>query len=137
MNNADTFHQTRIPFAIINHKLVYTMFDKRSHKEWLKQVYGVSEEEYENIIRGYMKDGQVFFYKTSNFEPVDMQQLGIDSLKHIQIISMVYMNKYNPKCFNGMHIGESGTQWEPIDLIGSIQEIIDQKVRCLSVVSNM
>ena len=28
MNNADTFHQTRIPFAIINHKLVYTMFDK-------------------------------------------------------------------------------------------------------------
>lgn len=133
MTDTELFHRSRIPFAIINNKLVFTMYDKRGHKEWLSETYKISNEDYEDTIRGYMKDGQVFFYKTSKFIPVDLKEIGIDTLKHIQILSMVYMNVYNPECFNGMHVGEPGAKWEPLKNLGNIQDILSQRFRSYGV----
>lgn len=129
MSGTELFHISRIPFAVINNKLVFTMYEKRGHREWLKETYNIDNDDYEESIRGYMKDGQVFFYRTSKFDKVDLREVGMDVLKHIQILSMIYMNVYNPECFNGMHIGEPGTKWQPLEKLGNIQDIISQRFR--------
>lgn len=130
----EKFHLSRIPFAIVKGKLVHTIFDKRSHKEWLSQVYGVSDSEYEDTIRGYMKDDCVYFYKSSNFEAINMKDIGIDSLNHIQILGMVYMNSFCMKCYNGLIPEGNETIYKPIKYIGTVDELLKQRYSSYGVV---
>lgn len=134
MSKTELFHRSRILFAIINDKLVFTMFESRSHKDWLKETYNIDAKEFEGLVRGYMKDGEVFFYTTSEFKKIDLKHLGIDSLNHLLILSTVYMNARNPECFNGLYIGEQGTKWKPIDRLGTIQDIVSQRFRSYGIV---
>ena len=63
---AEDFHKKRIAFLIVDGKLLLLKNQKLSHFEWARSI-GVSEEEFNNLTRGYVLDGKIVFYK-GNFD---------------------------------------------------------------------
>lgn len=131
MNQLDNFHFSRIAFAVINGKFKFTMFDKRSHKEWLKETEGLTDAEYEKVIRGYMRDNQLVAYRSSRFETVDFSEIPVDSLKHLSILAMVYLNTGKIECYTGARPGKDGEVWEPIKYVGDLNTMLDYRTRLL------
>ena len=39
----------------------------RGHKQWLQEDYGISDEKFEQIVRGYIRNGKIALYKGKSF----------------------------------------------------------------------
>lgn len=129
-SKVEQFHMSRIIFAIREDgKFLFTMNDKRSHEEWLKETYNISDEEFNSIIRGYISSDKIVFYSTQNFTPVDFNKVGLDSLIHIKALLNAYPKVDDTNCYNGVIAGEPGEVWETIEDLGSLKKLIENKKR--------
>ena len=118
---AEKFHSTRLAFAFLGTKMkIYfcPLGDKRDHQHWLLEDFGVSPEEFEKVPRGYIKLERVQLFRGSSFEPLDMHTVGkIDRLAW-QEIAAAYKKQFGTgtaEAFNGVHIGNIGEVWEPVE----------------------
>lgn len=132
ISKEEKFHQSRIAFAVINGKLEFTIFDKRDHKQWLSDVFNITDDEFENIIRGYIKESGIYIYRSSKFCPVNMGELSTSVLKHIKMLCSVYVHTYDIPCYSGMKIGNAGEEWEPKMKLGKLDSIIKQRTNSFS-----
>lgn len=74
-NNWDEILKTytgRDVFAIYNDDcIIKNVKTDMEHRIHLKKRYGVLPDDYANLIRGYMKPGQIIFYKTNGFKRIE------------------------------------------------------------------
>lgn len=131
-SKVEQFHMSRIIFAIREDgTFLFTMNDKRSHEEWLKETYNVTDEEFESITRGYISSDKIVFYSTKNFTPVNFDKVGLDSLIHIKALLNAYPKVDDINCYNGVITGEPGEVWKTIEDLGSLKELIKEKKKKL------
>lgn len=116
---AEKFHANRIPFFWYNNQFTYNKKagDVRDHQHWLLEDFGISQVEFENIPRGYIKDGRIQLFIGSRFDPVDLSSL-VSNWKEqvIRLYQAVYNNEVT-EIYNGVHIGKIGDVWEPVQKI--------------------
>lgn len=111
---AAEFHKSRIAFAILsNGEYVITKNDEREHIVWLREDYDISDEEFETLVRGYIKPGKIMFYKSSSFSPIKDERL---LLKYIEeYIGITVLQNFKEGIYsvsNGVKIGKIGEEWE-------------------------
>lgn len=109
------FHKKRLTFAILDEHCKFISNDTRSHFEWLNEVYGVTIEDFENIIRGYVLEDGIYLYKGFQFNEIDDSELESNILMEIVQQANIY-NKWQYKEYkvhSGMVQGTVGEVWKP------------------------
>lgn len=108
-------HKSRIAFALVNDQMRYLTNSEMSHKEWLQLEFNISDEDFENIIRGTIKDNKIYFYIGSDFKTIEELESKAATLtkticeeQNLQLPTEVYC---------GMIIGEIGQVWSTIHTI--------------------
>lgn len=104
------FHTSRVMFAILNGRIEHTTDDARGHKEWLTEDYNLTDAEFESTTRGYMKDGNIVFYKGSNFTYDSCVEVDANIYSH-KIAKMYKIEEIN--VYVGVEVGEIGEIWTP------------------------
>lgn len=59
---AKEYHKERLAFILIENKLYYLKNSEMSHWEFCKEK-NISKDEFNKLLRGYYKDGSIYFYK--------------------------------------------------------------------------
>lgn len=115
VEGAADFHKKRIAFGEVGGVLRFNLdkSDDRDHQHWLCEDYGLTIEDFEGIIRGYMVDGEVYFYKGSDFRCVGEHNIGLDMLNMILNLYKENLTKKEVVIYNGVHIGKVGERWLP------------------------
>ena len=68
------------------------------HRIYLKREFGVSADDYNQLVRGYIKPGQVIFYKTNGYiisDDIPAKVLTLLLLKHIELFGHGEVKIYN------------------------------------------
>ena len=109
------FHKKRLTFAILDEHCKFISNDTRSHFEWLDEDYGVTIEDFENIVRGYVLENCIYLYKGFQFNEIDDSELESNILMEIVQQANIY-NKWQYKEYkvhSGMIQGVVGEVWKP------------------------
>lgn len=76
-----------------------------SHHKWMVDICGMSEDTFENTVRGFKDNDGVYFYKGSEFKnDTDVEQAAC-------AIGVLFRPR---KIYCGMKPGEVGEKWQPI-----------------------
>ncbi len=59
----------RILFMIIDDQVKYLTDSNMDHREWYVSL-GLDPNNYENIVRGFVMDGKIIFFKGMNFPSI-------------------------------------------------------------------
>lgn len=118
-----SFHKSRLAFAIksseeVGYQILINVKDEREHRVYLKEDYNIFDDEFEQLIRGYIKDNSIVFYRSSSFIPVPNKELTSDLINEILKLAIKYFGNGVYKIANGVYIGKPGEIWKPIEIIG-------------------
>ena len=109
----------RILFIVLNGEIKFLQNSAMDHREWYQSLGG-SMEEYENVIRGYIMDGMIIFFKANlNYDDEVITFASKMGLKMRE-----QLNQPDLKICCGIDPGHDGAKWEPIlilqdtDLVG-------------------
>ena len=106
------FHTSRVAFMYINDEILYLENSSMGHIDWYKSL-GYDENNFNNIVRGYYKNGRIIFYK-GDFIYDDETIICAEKIyKDI----MVKVNDMDAEVWVGVLKGEVGKEWEPIKRI--------------------
>ena len=105
------YHESRIMFAILNNNIHYLDGDKRGHLEWLRNDFNITDSEFNEITRGYIRDGTIAVYKGFEFSAVSKKSL-INTVNLIIREFNLDLNEYI--IFNGVLVGNIGEIWKPL-----------------------
>ena len=110
MNNdkETNFHKSRIAFMIINEKIEYLANSTFSHEQWYKNL-GLPIEQFETIVRGYIRDQKAIFYRGDFI----CDDIVIETAKKYGKQIQKDMDNYNIEIYAGVEKGEIGTPWKP------------------------
>lgn len=117
------FHNSRVAFAIIgdknNYQLAINVHDPREHRVYLKEDFGIDDEKFETLMRGYIKEGKINFYITSYFEKIDFNEISEEMLSDLLNLAK---KEFSPGVYtigNGLVVGvPGGPEWPPREIIG-------------------
>ncbi|MBR2679115.1 MAG: hypothetical protein IKE63_06830 [Bacilli bacterium] len=114
----------KILFMIIDDQVKYLTDSDMDHREWYTSL-GLNPNNYENIVRGFVIDEKIIFFKGMNFiydnEVITMAK------RHAPGIRLYLNNDYAVYC--GIQANSLGGKWEPIlrlhdsELTGMIQPV--------------
>lgn len=104
MTKEQEYHNSRTTFAIMDGNIHYGP-KGLSHKDWLVGRGIISEDAYNEIVRGYFDDSGIYFYQ-GNFETNDL----------VENTARTVANQFdnNLPIYCGCIIGEIGEKWKPI-----------------------
>ena len=105
------YHESRIMFAVLNNNIHYLNGDKRGHLEWLRNDFNITDSEFNEITRGYIRDGTIAVYKGFEFSAVSKKSL-INTVNLIIREFNLDLNEYI--IFNGVLVGNIGEIWKPL-----------------------
>lgn len=113
------FHRSRLMWAIVDDILYWTYSDL-GHKEWLTEVFSITDAQFELIKRGYIRKEtiddfevlNVVSYVGSEFRPVQLTELETKRLMWLIDIEYSY-DKI--EWYTGVKIGKPGEIWETIE----------------------
>ena len=105
------YHESRIMFAVLNNNIHYLDGDKRGHLEWLRNDFNITDSEFNEITRGYIRNGTIAVYKGFEFSAVSKKSL-INTVNLIIREFSLDLNKYT--IFNGVLVGNIGEIWKPL-----------------------
>jgi hypothetical protein len=115
----EKFHTGRLAFAILNDgRCAINAKDPREHKVYLQEDFGISAEEFDTLIRGYIKTGRIVFYKTLDFIPVEAISKEILDAVSEKALEFFGAGKY--EIWNGLKVGKLGQEWPPIQIRGIV-----------------
>lgn len=123
---AEKFHRSRLSFAWINGDLVVNdnMSDDRDHHHWMGEDYGVTDEDFEKLPRGYMMLDKIQLFVGSSFAQISKADLSIpmrDILKLRDLYRKTFPeNSGKVWIYNGVTIGKVGEIWSPIECLGEL-----------------
>ncbi len=113
----------RILFMIIDDQVKYLTDSNMDHREWYVSL-GLDPNNYENIVRGFVMDGKIIFFKGMNF--ISDQEVITMAKRHAPGIRLTLNNNYEVYC--GIEAHSLGGKWEPIvkindnELTGIVQK---------------
>ena len=100
----------RILFMIINNQVMYYQQNDKDHKEWYVSL-GLDVNNFENVIRGFISNGKIVFYKGMNFnydnEVMTAAKMYAPSMR-------VTLNDLNLQVWCGAMVDGFNSKWEPI-----------------------
>ena len=99
----------KILFMIINDEIKFLTNPNKDHREWFLELGG-KEEDYSKLVRGFILDGAIVFFK-DNFN-YDMEVM--DLAKKCGPLIRQQLNRPNLKVCCGINFGQNGSKWEPI-----------------------
>ena len=115
------FHKSRIAFAVIerenNYVLAMNINDPREHRVYLKEDFGVDDETFEKLVRGYIKPGKINFYVSSHFYPVPKEKLTDRLIGDIEDVALREYGEGEYSIGNGVVVGKPGEEWLPFEPI--------------------
>lgn len=111
LNEEMEFHKERIAFAIINKELLFLENSTMSHEQWLVETGIITNLEFDEITRGFVKDNEVYFYK-GDFET--SEKVEKDSLIYLNSVCVYCKIPIPNVVYCGMNKGAVGTLWTPI-----------------------
>ena len=100
----------RILFMIVNDQLQYLTNSDMDHKEWYLSL-GLPEDDFNNIIRGFILDGKMCFYKGENYNYDD--DVMKKAKKYGPLIRNFFQSPNLEVCCGILQNGLGG-KWEPI-----------------------
>lgn len=100
----------RVMFMIINQQIIFLVDDTKDHREWYLSL-GYPPDSFESIIRGYIVDNKIVFFKGSNFQ---YDEEVIKAAYNYTSIIRSQMNNPNLEVYCGILINGYGEKWEPI-----------------------
>ena len=112
----DELHKKRIAFLIIEGQPIFVKNSTKSHLEIVKDL-GVDEKDFDKITRGLFRDDYIVFY-CGNFET--NARVEADAKKYCTEICNNLKLHY-VKVYCGVTIGKVGDAWEPLKLIGVVE----------------
>ena len=99
----------RILFMIINDQVKYLTDSNMDHREWYTSL-GLDPNNYENIVRGFVMDEKIIFFKGTNF--ISDNEVITAAKRHAPGIRLTLNNNYEVYC--GIEAHSLGGNWEPI-----------------------
>lgn len=116
----DEFHMSRVAFAILKDgSCAINVKDVREHRVYLQEDYGVSFEEFENLVRGFIKFGRIVFYKTLSFTPIE--NIPEEVIKMVAEVALNFFGAGEYEIWNGLKISKLGEEWEPVQKKGIVK----------------
>lgn len=109
------FLNNRRAFAFVNNGLVVQeLTDHRTCQEWLGSSMGITKDQFQSIIRGYITRDRIQFFVGSDYRFCSEVHSG-----EVLSLQRVYCDTYGDNfllrgVFNGVRRGKEGEQWEPI-----------------------
>lgn len=113
----------RILFMIIDDQVKYLTEGNMDHREWYVSL-GLDPNNYENIVRGFIMDNKIIFFKGANF--IADSEVITMAKRHAPGIRLYLNNNYDVYC--GIEAHSLGGKWEPIvrindnELTGVVQK---------------
>ena len=114
----------RVLFMIIGDEVKYLADSNMDHREWYISL-GYDGSDFENIIRGYVIDGKIVFFKGENF---NYDESVMRTAKRFSQGMRLTLNNPNLEVWCGIVINSYGEKWEPIvkiddsELVNSTEE---------------
>lgn len=102
------FHKSRVAFMIVENKIIYLENSTMSHIEWYLSL-GYKKEEFDNVVRGYYRNGEIVFYKADFIYDDEV----IEKAKKVNNDIKKYVNDKNANVYVGVKKGKVGELWEP------------------------
>lgn len=113
------FNKSRIAFAFLEDgTMACNVNDEREHRVYLEEDFGVNEERFQKLIRGYIKPGRIVFYRT-----LDFLMINEDIMPYIEHLGVLAVQKYGAgryEVWNGLIIGKPGEEWAPQEVLCTI-----------------
>ena len=100
----------KILFIIIDDEVKYLTNSNMDHREWYVSL-GLDEDNFDNIVRGFIMDGKIVFFKGSNF---NYDEEVIKCAKKYAKGMRLTLNNPNLVVCCGIVIASYGEKWEPI-----------------------
>jgi len=120
-------NNNRILFMIIDKQVKYYQGTDMDHREWYISL-GLDPNNFENIIRGFIADGKIVFYKGQNFNYDDEV---MRAAKAFAPSMRITLNNLNLEVWCGAMVDGFNSKWEPIVRINDTEltGIIDEPVK--------
>ena len=99
----------KVLFMIIDDQVKYLTEGNMDHREWYTSL-GLDPNNYENIVRGFVMDEKIIFFKGTNF--IADQEVITMAKRHAPGIRLYLNNNYAVYC--GIEAHSLGGKWEPI-----------------------
>ena len=119
--NVTKFHKSRVAFAVIEndngYELAMNLNDPREHRVYLKEDFGIDDELFETLIRGYIKPGKINFYVSSSFLQVERKKLTEQLIMDVLKVATDTYGDDDYLIGNGVIVGKPGEEWQPIEII--------------------
>ncbi len=100
----------RILFMIVENNVVYLSNSPMDHREWYQSL-GYDMNLFESIIRGYVMEGKIIFFKGSTFN-YDQEVITCARQFSPRIRRDLQIESYPVYC--GITIPSPGAKWEPV-----------------------
>lgn len=107
--NEKKFHMARVAFIILNNEIKYLRNSEMSHIEWCREL-GISEDEFNNIVRGYVYNGEIVYYYGDFKYDERVINMAVDTYEKIARDNGLV--NYSVYC--GVAKGKVGEIWKPI-----------------------
>lgn len=118
----------KVLFMLIDGKLIYLHQDDGDHREWYESL-GLDLNEFDNVIRGFILEGKIVFYKGMNFNyDEDVIRAAEQYGKEIR----KYMKDPHLEVWCGVTVQGFGIKWEPImqireDELSGVSNVVSEK----------
>ena len=99
----------RLLFIVMNNEIKFKEDDGTDHKEWYQSLGG-DMAEYDNVIRGYVMEGKIIYFKANLNYDGDV----IEFATKTGIKMKKQLNNFDLKICCGIDPGHDGSKWEPI-----------------------
>ena len=113
----------RVLFMIVDDQVKYLTEGEMDHREWYNSL-GLDPNNYENIVRGFVMDNKIIFFKGANF--ISDNEVMTMAKRHAPGIRLHLNVNYEVYC--GIEAHSLGGKWEPIvkindnELTGIVQK---------------
>lgn len=120
----------KILFMIINNEVKYLQNSTMDHREWYTHL-GFDPNQFDNIIRGYILENKIVFFKGMNFN-YDEEVINMAKTFGPSIIAA--WNNPNLEVYCGIVITSYGSKWEPVlhlkkeELVAEKPKQVEKKV---------
>lgn len=108
------FHKSRIAFAIINKDIYYLYDSELGHKEWLVESNMISLEQFKEIIRGFVKGQEIYFYRGDFITDKNLEK---EAKEYVLKICYDLNIEVPDSICCGMTKGNIGEEWKPQKVI--------------------
>ena len=100
----------KILFMILDNQVVYLPNGSMDHREWYVSL-GRNSEDFDNVIRGFIIDGKIVFFKGMNFN-YDQEVINAATIFAPNIRSL--LQNPNLEVYCGIVVNSYGEKWEPV-----------------------